>query len=178
PRPRRLASRRATSSSPSTTRRSARRRSSPAASSGPRPARASRSRFCARARRSSCLSSWAAFPKSADRRRLLEGTPERSVGAVSSGDGTLAATLDGLARRGFTEHFEAAADGLRAAEGGRTFKAAELVIRELHRFEGVSDPDDMSIVYAIESRDGTRGTLVDAFGVYSDPAVSRVLEDV
>ena len=36
----------------------------------------------------------------------------------------------------------------------------------------------MSIVYAIESRDGTRGTLVDAFGVYSNPAVSAVLEGV
>ena len=36
----------------------------------------------------------------------------------------------------------------------------------------------MSIVYAIESRDGTRGTLVDAFGVYSNPAVTRVLEHV
>src|SRR5262249_34982358 len=103
---------------------------------------------------------------------------ETRLWAGSSGDGTRAATLDDLARRGFTEHFEAAADGLRGTEGGRTFKAAELVIRELHRFEGVSDPDDMSIVYAIESRDGTRGTLVDAFGVYSDPAVSRVLEDV
>jgi hypothetical protein len=36
----------------------------------------------------------------------------------------------------------------------------------------------MSIVYAIESRDGTRGTLVDAFGVYSSPAVTHVLERV
>jgi hypothetical protein len=69
-------------------------------------------------------------------------------------------------------------DGLRAAEGGRTFRADELLIREFHRFEGVSDPDDMSIVYAIESRDGTRGTLVDAFGVYASPAVALVLERV
>ena len=36
----------------------------------------------------------------------------------------------------------------------------------------------MSIVYAIESRDGTRGTLVDAFGVYADPAVGSILEHV
>ena len=49
---------------------------------------------------------------------------------------------------------------------------------EIYRFEGVSDPDDMAIVYAIESRDGTRGTLVDAFGVYSDPAVSTVVESI
>ena len=96
----------------------------------------------------------------------------------SSGDVTLAGILDDLARRGFTERFGVAGHGLRSAEGGRTFRADELTIREVYRFEGVSDPDDMSIVYAIESRDGTRGTLVDAFGVYSDPAVSTVLEKV
>jgi hypothetical protein len=36
----------------------------------------------------------------------------------------------------------------------------------------------MSIVYAIEGGDGTRGTLVDAFGVYASPAVGRVLASV
>jgi hypothetical protein len=36
----------------------------------------------------------------------------------------------------------------------------------------------MAIVYALESRDGTRGTLVDAFGVYSSPAVGAFLKDV
>jgi hypothetical protein len=96
----------------------------------------------------------------------------------SSGDGTLAGALDALARRGFTERFGAAGDGLRSAEGGKTFRAEDLTIREFYRFEGVSDPDDMSIVYAIESRDGTRGTLVDAYGVYSNPAVSTALEHV
>jgi hypothetical protein len=90
---------------------------------------------------------------------------------------TLAGTLDDLVRRGFTERFRVAGGGLRATEG-KTFRADELTIREFHRFEGVSDPDDMSIVYAIESRDGTRGTLVDAFGVYSNPDVSAVLEGV
>ena len=91
---------------------------------------------------------------------------------------TLAGVLDDLVRRGFSEHFGVAGGGLRAIEGGQTFRAEELMIREYHRFEGVSDPDDMSIVYAIESRDGTRGTLVDAFGVYSNPAVSTVLARV
>jgi hypothetical protein len=96
----------------------------------------------------------------------------------SSGHVTLTGTLDDLARRGFTERFGVAGDGLRSAEGGKTFRAEDLLIREFYRFEGVSDPDDMSIVYAIESRDGTRGTLVDAFGVYASPAVGRVLEHV
>jgi hypothetical protein len=93
-------------------------------------------------------------------------------------DVTLAGTLADLADRGFTAAFAVAGDGLRAAGTVRTFRAEDLTIREFHRFEGISDPDDMSIVYAIESRDGTRGTLVDAFGVYSNPAVTRVLERV
>lgn len=91
---------------------------------------------------------------------------------------TLTGILDDLARRGFGAHFGVVGNGLRAIEGGKTFSAEELMIREYYRFEGVSDPDDMSIVYAIESLDGTRGTLVDAFGVYSNPAVSTVLERV
>jgi len=33
-------------------------------------------------------------------------------------------------------------------------------------------------VYAIEATGGTRGTLVDAYGVYSDPDVGAFLERV
>lgn len=91
---------------------------------------------------------------------------------------TLAAAVEGLTRRGFTEHFEVAGDRLRALESGKVFGAAQVVIREYHRFEGVSDPDDMSIVYAIEGENGTRGILVDAFGVYSNPEVGAFLKNV
>jgi hypothetical protein len=36
----------------------------------------------------------------------------------------------------------------------------------------------MSIVCAIEARGGVRGTLVDAFGTYSDPDVAAFFDDV
>jgi hypothetical protein len=88
---------------------------------------------------------------------------------------TLACAVDGLTRRGFTEDFRAIDGRLRALGADQTFAAADLVIREFHRFEGVSDPDDMAIVYAIESKSGVRGTFADAFGVYADPATAAVL---
>jgi hypothetical protein len=91
---------------------------------------------------------------------------------------TLAEAIEGLDRRDFTEHFAVVGGSLRALQSGTTFRADQVVIREYHRFEGVSDPDDMSIVYALEGRDGTRGTLVDAFGVYANPAVSAFLSGV
>ena len=69
-------------------------------------------------------------------------------------------------------------DRLRAVTSGETFRATEVVIAEYHRFEGVSDPGDMSIVYAIETRSGIRGTLVDAFGVYADRRVGAFVKEV
>ncbi|MGH7300429.1 MAG: phosphoribosylpyrophosphate synthetase [Candidatus Rokuibacteriota bacterium] len=91
---------------------------------------------------------------------------------------TLSDAIERLANRGFTENFRVVGDRLLAFESGKTFGAHELIIREFQRFEGVSDPDDMAIVYAIESTDGTRGSLVDAFGAYSSPVVSAFLHDV
>ena len=88
---------------------------------------------------------------------------------------TLSAAEEGLLRRGFTEHFAVRGDQLRWLEGGKTFGPDDVTIREYERFEGVSDPDDMAVLYAIESSSGTRGTLVDAFGVYSDPGISAYL---
>ena len=61
---------------------------------------------------------------------------------------------------------------------GKTFKADELTIVEHYRFEGASDPDDMSVVYAIESNDGLKGIVADAFGLYANPNLGGVLEKV
>jgi hypothetical protein len=83
-----------------------------------------------------------------------------------------------LARRGFTADLRAVGGALRAAATGETLWPRDLVIREVYRFEGVSDPDDTEVLYAIESTSGVRGTLADAFGVYADPATGVALHDV
>lgn len=36
------------------------------------------------------------------------------------------------------------------------------------RFEGMSSTDDNSILYVISSKDGIKGLLVDAYGVYAE----------
>lgn len=86
--------------------------------------------------------------------------------------------IEHMEEAGFTAHFTVRGDALRNADSGARFAPRDVVIREIARYEGVSDPDDMSIVYAIESRGGERGTLVDAFGVYSDPAVGSFVDAV
>ena len=91
---------------------------------------------------------------------------------------TLSGAVEQLIAAGFTANFGVVGGRLRAYDTGQTFAACEVVIRDYERFEGVSDPDDMAIVYAIESLDGTRGLLTDAFGVYSSPTVSAFLQHV
>jgi len=91
---------------------------------------------------------------------------------------TLATVVDEMTSRGFREDFRVVDGRLLAVGSGETLGSGDLVIREFHRFEGISDPDDMAIVYGIESVTGLRGTLVDAYGVYADPALSAFLEDV
>jgi hypothetical protein len=86
--------------------------------------------------------------------------------------------MDDLNGRGFTEHFTVTGERLRGVESGGRFPPEQVTISEYHRFEGISDPDDMAILYGLETRSGLRGTLADAFGVYSDPGVGAFMDDV
>lgn len=86
--------------------------------------------------------------------------------------------VDDLNRRGFTGHFGVTPDGLRDFGTGVTFRATEVRICDCFRVEESSDPGDMAVVYVIESETGVRGTLIDAFGVYSDPAITEFMTRV
>lgn len=91
---------------------------------------------------------------------------------------SLLEAIEDLARRGFMENFMLVEGGLWASGRGRVYRPGELVIVEHHRFEGESNPDDMSVVYAIECRDGVRGIVVDAFGAYASPDLGNFLRNV
>jgi hypothetical protein len=86
--------------------------------------------------------------------------------------------IEELKKRGFAANFEFLDQTFRDVDSGRTFKADELTIVEHYRFEGASDPDDMSVVYAIESDDGLKGIVADAFGLYANPDLGGFLENV
>lgn len=91
---------------------------------------------------------------------------------------TVSETLNELAQLGFTANLSVIGNRLRVVETGKTFESGDVVIRRVRRFEGVSDPDDMAIVYAIETTGGIRGTVVDGYRVNSDPTVSAFFESV
>lgn len=81
---------------------------------------------------------------------------------------TVTQALENLKARGYTDEFDFKDQYLFCNEKGIQFNPQELKITEVYRFEGASDPEDSSVVYAIESASGLKGVLIDAYGVYAD----------
>ena len=91
---------------------------------------------------------------------------------------TVTEALQELAKRGFTGSFTIEQDGLHSMTTGNILRPTDVTIVEYHRFEGESNPDDMSVVYALECKDGSKGILIDAYGAYADPVIGDFLKNV
>jgi len=91
---------------------------------------------------------------------------------------TLASCINRLVQDGYDEDFKVAKNGLWSVHGKKCYQPDEVHIVNFFRFEGASDPADNSILYAIETDDGTKGTLTDAFGPYADENVNKFLKNV
>jgi hypothetical protein len=107
----------------------------------------------------------------------MERVDEGGNMVISAYTGLTRAIQD-LRKQVFTANFEFLDHVFTDVESRRTFTADQLTIVDHRRFEGMSDPDDMSVLYAIESNDGTKGIIVDAFGTYAAPELGDFLESV
>ena len=91
---------------------------------------------------------------------------------------SLATCLNKMVMDGYTEDFKVTEKGLESLQKNRNYTPGQVRVINFFRFEGQSDPEDNAILYVIETDDGGKGTLVDAYGVYTDPHVSQFMKDV
>jgi hypothetical protein len=85
---------------------------------------------------------------------------------------------DNLEKYGYTEQFRVEKDKLVGMTSKKKYKPKDVKAANFYRFEGITDPDDMSILYAIETCDGSKGTLTDAYGRYSDEDTGAFMKQV
>ena len=91
--------------------------------------------------------------------------------------GTLSETINGLIKLGYTHDFNVDKDCLKCHQTDVTLEPEDFQIDKVYRFEGASNPDDQSILYAISSiKFAMRGTLVNGYGISSDDQTSRLVE--
>ena len=81
---------------------------------------------------------------------------------------TLSQALNDLYKRGYTYDFNLQEKQIECKALNATYPPDSFSIVEFYRFEGMSSTDDESVLYVIETKNEIKGTLVDAYGVYSD----------
>lgn len=91
---------------------------------------------------------------------------------------SLASCLNKMVLDGYTDDFKIADNGLRSLKTEEIYQPEQINIVNFFRFEGQSDPNDNTIMYAIETDDGLKGTLVDAYGPYADRKLSEFMNQV
>gem|GEM_PF-405335 len=80
--------------------------------------------------------------------------------------------------RGFRDQYQAKGTHIFCLENNRIYFPEDITVVNYYRFEGPSDPDDMAILYAIETTDGRKGTLIDAYGRYACEEVGDFMKAV
>ncbi len=81
---------------------------------------------------------------------------------------TLSEAVNDLKKRGFSVDFNIEAEKLVCKSMPLVLAPNEFEITEVYRFEGNTDPADEAVVYAIESKHGHKGILVNAYGPDAD----------
>jgi hypothetical protein len=87
----------------------------------------------------------------------------------------ITAILKKVEEKGFTDQFQAKGTHILCLENDTVYYPADIAVVNYYRTEGPSDPDDMSILYAIETNDGRKGTLIDAYGNYACDEVGEFM---
>jgi hypothetical protein len=76
--------------------------------------------------------------------------------------------METLRERGFIHDFKLAGGGkMLCGDDHKQYTTDDLYIEKVYRFEGDSDPGDMSVLYALHTYSGKKGLYVDGYGASS-----------
>ena len=91
---------------------------------------------------------------------------------------SLAELTNKAAKNGYVESFQVTSAGMKSQSTDIVYPPEQVTIMDFYRFEGESDPADNAILYVIETADGHKGSLVDAYGTYADEKINRFMQQV
>jgi len=91
---------------------------------------------------------------------------------------TLTSVVNKVVKDGYTHSFKIEDKKLLSSTNDQSYEPDEVKIVNFYRFEGQSDPGDNAIMYVIETTDGSKGTLIDAYGAYADEGVNKFMDQV
>lgn len=91
--------------------------------------------------------------------------------------GTLSETINGLIAFGYIHDFNIHEECIVCRQTNDALAPEDFKIDKVYRFEGESNPDDQSILYAISSEKfNLKGSLVNGYGISSNEATAKLIE--
>lgn len=86
----------------------------------------------------------------------------------------MSSVIETLRKRGYTEDFNTV---MKQNKSTVPINPEEFVIDKTYRFEGMTDPEDEAILYAISSeKNNLKGILVNGYGIYADELANTMVE--
>ncbi|MDO6470511.1 phosphoribosylpyrophosphate synthetase [Maribacter sp. 1_MG-2023] len=84
--------------------------------------------------------------------------------------------IKALQEEAYPEDFNLCDAGVENKSKKNTHNATQLEVVKFYRFEGMSNPDDNTILYVIETSTGEKGLLVDGYGMYAGNVPKDLIE--
>jgi len=89
---------------------------------------------------------------------------------------TLTEAINDLKARGYERDLNLRETCVECSQSGTQLSATEFEITETHHFDVSTDVDDELALYAIESTNGLKGILVNAYGAYADTPFDAIID--
>lgn len=93
-------------------------------------------------------------------------------------DKTLSTSIEHFQNIGYTSDFKLKGDKMQCLQTKKLYEPKDMIIIKNKRFEGMSNPSDMSALFVIKCYDGTKGLIVAPYGTYGDVNVLDFLDKV
>jgi len=91
---------------------------------------------------------------------------------------TLTECVNKAMKDGYTDTLKVTKQGLYSSAKDKIYCPDDVKVINFFRFEGQSDPADNAIMYVVETTDGVKGILIDAYGAYADEHVNKFMTSV
>jgi hypothetical protein len=83
-----------------------------------------------------------------------------------------------LSKRGFDSEFKFDDNRLLSIQNNHAYQAKDLLIVEYHRFEGMTNPADSSVIFAIETNTEEKGTVIMSYSTDADMELVSFIDKI
>ncbi len=80
--------------------------------------------------------------------------------------------------KGYNHSYHFQNEKLVDTDTGNSYSPEEIYIVAEHRFEGMSNPSDLSILYVLETEDGSKGTLLMGYGPSANLELAEFFKNI